>query len=201
MAQATQPKTLLLLHGVRVAAIDDARLIVLTQSGLQMPKRNCFYSFHYIPDNWRAGTVRSIGAIDGNQPTSDNTWESIKRGGDTAIETWIADEMFGKSCVVVLVGTNTAGRKWINHEIVKGWNDGKGVIGIRIHGLKDRDGQVSAIGADPFDSIGLGNSGQKLSSIVKCYTPQGMTSQERYDWIATHLANAVEEAINIRNAN
>lgn len=166
-----------------------------------MAKRNCFYSFHYIPDNWRAATVRSIGAIDGNKPTSDNNWETIKKGGDAAIKKWIADQMSGKSCIVVLVGSNTAGRKWINYEIIKGWDDGKGVVGIHIHGLKDSDGKVSNKGNNPFDSIGYGNSGKKLSSIVKCYNPAGSTSQERYDWISKHLANAVEEAIKIRNDN
>jgi len=166
-----------------------------------MTKRNCFYSFHYIPDNWRAATVRSIGAIDGNTPTSDNNWETIKQGGEAAIKKWIADQMSGKSCVVVLVGSNTAGRKWITYEIIKGWDDGKGVVGIYIHGLKDSDGKVSIKGNNPFDSIGYGNTGKKLSSIVKCYNPVGSTSQEKYDWISKHLANAVEEAIIIRNDN
>ena len=37
--------------------------------------RKCFYSFHYQPDNVRASQVRNIGAIEGNQPVSDNDWE------------------------------------------------------------------------------------------------------------------------------
>lgn len=166
-----------------------------------MAKRNCFYSFHYIPDNWRAATVRQIGAIEGNSPTSDNNWEAIKKGGDAAITKWIADQMSGKSCIVVLVGAETAGRKWINHEIIKGWDDRKGVVGIHIHGLKDAAGNTATKGANPFASIGYGKSGKMLSSIVKCYNPQGSTSKERYDWICKHLANAVEEAIGIRKAN
>ncbi|EEW0649198.1 hypothetical protein EEQ74_19280 [Escherichia coli] len=163
-----------------------------------MTKRNCFYSFHYIPDNWRAATVRSIGAIEGNSPTSDNNWETVKKGGEAAIKKWIADEMDGKSCIVVLVGSDTANRKWINHEIIKGWDDGKGVVGIYIHGLKDSGGNTSTKGDNPFDYIGYGNTGKKLSTIVKCYNPTGSTSQEKYNWIKEHLANAVEEAITIR---
>ncbi|WP_182310447.1 TIR domain-containing protein [Aeromonas media] len=166
-----------------------------------MTKRNCFYSFHYIPDNWRAATVRNIGAIDGNSPTSDNNWETVKKGGDAAIKKWIADEMYGKSCIVVLVGSDTADRKWINHEIVKGWDDGKGVVGIYIHGLKDSEGNTSTKGDNPFDYIKYGDTGKKLSTIVKCYNPTGSTSQEKYNWIKEHLANAVEEAITIRKNN
>lgn len=166
-----------------------------------MTKRNCFYSFHYEPDNWRAATVRNIGTIDGNKPTTDNNWETIKKGGDAAIKKWIADEMQGKSCIVVLVGSHTADRKWINHEIIKGWDDGKGIVGIHIHGLKNSKQETSAKGDNPFDYINYGNTGKKLSSIVKCYNPSGSTSQEKYNWIKEHLANAVEEAIAIRKDN
>lgn len=163
--------------------------------------RRVFYSFHYKPDNWRASTVRNIGTVEGNKPATDNDWESITNAGDSAIKRWIAEQMKGRSCTVVLVGTNTANRKWINYEIVKSWDDGMGVVGIHIHGLKDADGRVSTKGDNPFDYIGYGNTGKKLSSIVKCYNPVGSNSQERYAWIKKHLANAVEEAIRIRNEN
>jgi hypothetical protein len=163
--------------------------------------RKAFYSFHYVPDSWRASIVRNIGAIDGNRPATDNDWETVKRGGDDAIKRWIADQMDGRSCTVVLVGTNTANRKWINHEIIRSWDEGMGVVGIRIHGIKNAAQETSSMGENPFDYIGYGNTGKKLSSIVKCYNPTGATSQERYDWIKKHLANAVEEAITIRKNN
>ena len=38
-----------------------------------MPKHRAFYSFHYVPDNWRAATVRNIGAIEGNKAAPDGT--------------------------------------------------------------------------------------------------------------------------------
>lgn len=164
-------------------------------------KRRVFYSFHYKPDNWRVATVRNIGAIEDNKPANDNYWETIKKGGDVSIKRWIAGQMKGRSCTVVLVGTNTAGRKWINHEIIKSWDDGMGVVGIYIHGLKNSEGKVSAKGENPFNFIGYGNMGKKLSSIVKCYDPAGSNSQEKYNWIKKHLANAVEEAIRIRSSS
>ena len=165
--------------------------------------RRCFYSFHYQPDSWRASTVRQIGAIEGNQPASDNDWESISTGPDhdTRIQRWIADQMRGRTCTIVLVGEGTAKRKWINHEIIKSWNDGLGVVGIRIHGLKNRFGETAAVGENPFDHIKHEPSQKALSTLVKCYNPAGSISQERYAWITQHLSNAVEEAIRIRNAN
>ena len=163
--------------------------------------RRCFYSFHYKPDSQRASQVREMGAIEGNRPATDNDWETVTGGGDAAIKRWIAGQMKGKSCTVVLVGSKTANRKWINHEIIKSWNDGMGVVGMHIHGLKDLGGKISTKGKNPFDYVTHGPTKKKLSSIVKCYNPTGSSSKDRYAWIKKHLANAVEEAIKIRNAN
>lgn len=169
-------------------------------------KRRVFYSFYYKPDVIRASQVRQIGAIEGNKSATDNEWEKITGGKDEAakdkaIKKWIADQMEGRTCTVVLVGQNTANRKWINHEIVKSWDDGMGVVGIYIHGLRNFEGEISTKGENPFDYITHGGTKKKLSSIVKCYNPAGSNSKERYAWIEKHLANAIEEAITIRKAN
>lgn len=160
--------------------------------------RRVFYSFHYAPDNWRASQVRNIGAIEGNQPAKDNDWETITKGGDKAIEKWIADQMSGRSCVVVLIGAGTANRKWINHEIVKGWNDGKAVLGIHVHNLKNNEGKTSAKGSNPFDHVTLNSTGAKLSTVVKVYDPPGLTSTDVYAHIKNNLEAWIETAIAIR---
>mgnify|MGYP001127727106 FL=1 len=163
--------------------------------------RRVFYSFHYKPDVMRVSQVRNIGALETNRPATDNDWETVKSGKDVAIKRWITQQMNGRSCTVVLVGEDTANRKWINHEIIKSWKEGMGVVGIRIHGLKNTDGYIAKQGNNPFDYISYGNTGKKLSSIVRCYNPAGTNTKERYAWIAKHLENAVEEAIKIRNDN
>ena len=163
--------------------------------------RQVFYSFHYEADNWRAAQVRNIGSIEGNRPATDNDWETVKRGGSRTIQNWIADQMSFRTCTVVLVGENTAGRAWINYEIRKSWNARMGVAGIHIHRLKDQNGLTSRAGRSPFADIVLGNSGLVLSQIVKCYNPYGWNSKEAYDWISDHIADIVEEAIEIRNSN
>ncbi len=96
--------------------------------------RRCFFSFHYKPDSHRASQVRLIGVIEGNRPATDNDLETVVGGGESAIQKWIDNQMTGKSCTVVLVGSNTANRKWINHEIVKSWDERMGVVGIHILG-------------------------------------------------------------------
>ena len=161
-------------------------------------KRQVFYSFHYEPDSWRASQVRNMGIVEGNKPASDNDWETIKRAGANAIKRWINDQMKYRSCTVVLVGSKTANRKWINYEIIESWNDGMGIVGISIHGLKNREGCLSQRGPNPFSFIDYGKTGEKLSEIVECYNPQGSNSKEKYDWISRYLSDAIEEAIRIR---
>ncbi len=164
-------------------------------------KRQVFYSFHYKPDCWRASTIRSIGVIEGNRPAPDNDWETITSSGDEAIKKWISEQMKYRSCTIVLVGNKTADRKWINHEIIKSWNNKMGVTGIYIHGIKNSQGSIAEKGNNPFDYISYGDSGKKLSAVVKCHDPEGINSKERYDWISRNISNIVEDAVKIRNNN
>jgi hypothetical protein len=163
--------------------------------------RRVFFSFHYKPDHWRASQVRNMGVIEGDAGVSDNDWENITNGGDDAIKRWIDGQMSGKSCAVVLIGKETAGRKWIEHEICKAWNDKKGVLGIYIHNLKGNDQKQSTKGANPFDSITFGVNKAKLSTIVKAYDPALSDSTEVYAYIKKNLSDWVEAAVKIRDAN
>ena len=159
--------------------------------------RKVFYSFHYDNDCWRTQQVRNIGFIDGSKPVSANAWEEVKKGGDSAIEKWITDQLSGRSCVVVLVGAETANRKWVRHEIVEAWNSQKGVVGVRINNLKDSDGSQSIAGPNPFDSITIGQ--KTMSSVVKLYRPVSSSSTESYDAIKNGISEWIEEAIKIRD--
>ena len=162
-----------------------------------MVKRRTFFSFHYKPDNWRASQVRNMGVVEGNQAVSDNDWEAVTRGGAAAIKRWIDDQMSGKSCVIVLIGSQTSGRKWINYEIGKAWDDGKGLLGIYIHNLRDANGDQSQEGANPFYRLSV--NGKRLSNIVKAYDPPYKRSTNVYAHIEENIADWVEEAIRIRS--
>lgn len=159
--------------------------------------RKIFTSFHYKPDNWRASQIRNMGKIEGNPIATINSWEEVTKGGSTAIKKWIDTNMSGKSCVVVFVGENTAGRKWINYEIEKAWNDNRGIFGIYIHNLKDISGKQALKGANPFDEFTI--NGKSMSSIVKCYNPPYTSSQNVYDYVKNNIEDWIEKAIEIRN--
>jgi len=161
--------------------------------------RKVFFSFHFKPDSWRAGQVRNAGVVEGNAPVSDNDWEGVKRGGDAAIQRWIDGQLDGRSCAVVLIGAETAGRKWIEYEITKAWNDGKGVVGIYVHNLRDASGRQSEKGANPFDRITLGKT-RHLSELVRAYDPPHFDSSLVYEHIKNCIETWVEEAIRIRQS-
>jgi len=159
-----------------------------------MAKRQIFYSFHFDNDVMRVQQIRNVGAIEDNKPVSVNDWEELKRKGKASIEKWIDDNMKYRSCVVVLVGAETASRPWVKYEIEKAWNDGKGLVGIYIHNLKCPRNGKSAKGGNPFDPFTL-KDGNKLSSVVKCYDPN---SYDAYNDIKNNIENWVEHAIQQR---
>jgi hypothetical protein len=138
--------------------------------------RRAFYSFHYIPDNWRASQVRNMSLVDDNKPATDNDLEAITKKGDAAIQKWIDYQLSGKSVAIVLIGLKIAGRKWIKYEIKKAWEDDKGLLGIYIYNLKDKDGNQSTKGSNPFLSYRVED--KNMADIVKASThhiPQAKT--------------------------
>ena len=155
-----------------------------------MNKRQIFYSFHYANDVMRVAQIRNIGALEDNKPVSDNDWETVKRGGDKSIENWINDNMRYRTCVVVLIGSETANRKWVKYEIEKAWNEERGLFGIYIHNIKCPRNGKSAQGLNPFEQVAA-----TRGKGIKCYNPN---SWDAYNDIKNNIENWVEEAINQR---
>lgn len=114
----------------------------------------------------RVQQIRNMGVIEGNTPVSPNEWEQVKRTGDKAIEKWIDDNMKYRSCVVVLVGSETASRPWVQYEIKKAWADGKGLLGIYIHNIRDPRNGTCSKGSNPFSQFTL--NGKPFDQIVPC---------------------------------
>lgn len=164
-----------------------------------MAGRQLFFSFHYSIDNWRASQIRNMGVIDGNNAVSDNDWETVKKGGDSAIQKWIDDQLKYRSCTVLLIGAETAGRKWIDYEIKKSWQENMGIFGIYIHNLKNSEGKQSMKGQNPFQNFQI--SGNNMANIVKCYDPPYSISTNVYDHIRTNIASWADEAVTIRKNN
>ena len=156
--------------------------------------RRTFFSFHYERDAWRAGQVRNCDLL----PSADEfgfvdsvEWESIQRRGDTAIRKWIEDQLQYTSVTVVLIGAETARRPWVQHEILRSWNHGNGVVGVRIHNIKNHDKATDTPGPDPFYQFALPD-GTRLSEICKTH-----------DWVTDDGRNSLgkwcEGAVEVRS--
>lgn len=152
--------------------------------------RKTFFSFHYERDAWRAANVRNSGALS----TDDEAgfidaadWEKLEREGDAAIKKWIKDQLHGTTVTAVLIGAETANREWVLYEIRESWKRGNAVIGVRIHGIKNQDGETDSAGPNPLDAI-LFDDGTALSSVCKTY--DWVTNNGR-DHLGTWLDNAV----------
>jgi len=159
-----------------------------------MAKRQVFFSFHYDKDNWRAGQVRNMGKVSNSSTFSGNDWEEVKSKSDSVIKKWIDEQMQMRSCIVVLIGSQTSSRKWVKYEIEKAYELGKGIVGIHIHNLKDSDENQSQKGSNPFYHI-LNKDGKRLSNFVTSYDPPYSTSTYVYNDIENHIEQLIEDAI------
>jgi len=163
--------------------------------------RRVFYSFHYDNDNQRVQQVKNMGVVEGQPILSSNTWEEVTRGGEAAIKQYIANELKGKSCLVVLIGSSTAGRKWVKYEIEQAWNAGKAALGVHVHGLKDLAGKQSTKGKNPFADFSIGSNpltSRSLASLVSTYDPPYSDSKSVYAYINKNLAAWVDAAVQAR---
>ena len=160
--------------------------------------RKVFFSFHYQEDNWRAAQVRNMGILDDTSKIIDNSWEEVRQKNDDNIKKWIDSQMDMCSCIVVLIGKNTADRKWIKYEIKRAYELKKGMVGIYINRLRDVKGNITFKGNNPFDYV-YDDNGDRLSKNVKVYESFNIESQKVYNDIKENILKLVEDAINNRD--
>lgn len=156
-----------------------------------------FYSFHFDNDVSRVAQVRNMGALTGDQLVDDNSWETVKRGGADGIKDWINRQMANCDVVIVLVGSQTASRHWVDYEVRRGWDTKKPIFGIQIHNLKDLSGKTSAAGKNPFETVML-QSGARLSQHVPLHNPVGSTSQDVYASIQNNIKKWIAAAPSLK---
>lgn len=156
-----------------------------------MAKVPVFYSFHFGNDVMRVQQIRNMGMIDGNEPVSKNDWETVKKKGNAAVETWIDENMKYKRCVVVLIGTETHERPWVTHEIKKAWQDERGLLGIHIHNLNCPNNGTCSKGKSPFSQFTFKNK-DGIVVVPAVYDPP---ANNAYNHIKDNLASWVEAAI------
>ena len=102
--------------------------------------RRAFFSFHYDNDINRSMTVRNSWVTQGKEAAGfidKAEFEQIKRQGDTAVHNWIDKQLEGTSVTVVLIGSETLNRPFVQYEICRSLQRGNAVIGIHINAIRD----------------------------------------------------------------
>ena len=155
-----------------------------------MAREPVFFSFHYDNDVFRVQQIRNMGIVEGNQPVSPNNWEQVKRQGDAAVERWIDENLKYKRCVIVLVGSETANRKWVKYEIRRAWELRKGLFGIYVHNLNCPRTGTCTIGPNPFNNLSV--NGYSMANLVPCHNP---SAWDAYGDISRNMTSWVSQAI------
>jgi Thoeris protein ThsB, TIR-like domain len=139
--------------------------------------RRTFFSFHYRPDCWRAAQIRnswvtkdrdnrkSAGFFDSAE------WEEIKKKTDLEVKRWIDGQFEGTSVTVVLIGSGTAHRKWIDYEIESSYRRKNGLLGIYIHNQGNSKGLTTTKGVNPFSYWRVTRDGRTIyfTELFKTY--------------------------------
>ena len=159
-----------------------------------MPRR-VFLSYHHRLDAFRASQVRNARVIETTDLASDDDWQAITRAGDDGVRQWIDGQMAWADCVVVLIGQITAGRRWIDYEIRKAWQEGRGLFGIHIHNLKNHYGSQTSKGPSPFTELAIDGVAGTLAGRVRVYDPPYLRCVDVSRYILENVAEWVEFAI------
>ncbi len=117
--------------------------------------RRAFFSFHYIPDCWRAAIVRNAWVTKDREDAGffdSADWEKAKKS-DVALKTFIGKQLNGTSVTCICVGTETAYRRWVRYEIQRSFVEGRGLLATRVHQLKNAKGETASYGPNPFEAI------------------------------------------------
>lgn len=106
--------------------------------------RRVFFSFHYDHDIWRANQVRNCNVVAGTDIAGffdHSEYVEAKKKGREGITRMIDRNLRHTSVTVVLIGKETANRPWVRYEIKKSIERHNGLLGIRIHHLKNQYGE------------------------------------------------------------
>ena len=135
--------------------------------------RKVFFSFHHGGDSRRIGVVRNHGVTKDDYQEAgyidSADWEKIKLQGKDATEKWINDQLNGTSVTVVLIGSKTSERYWVNYEIEESLKRGNALLGVYIHNIKGLEQATALKGNNPFNRFLIEETKQKLGDVISTY--------------------------------
>ncbi len=72
--------------------------------------------------------------------------------------------MHQTSVTTILIGTNTASRRWVKYEIIKSFERGNGILAIHLNRIRDKFQNTSSKWLNPLDRLGfqISDDGKKI---------------------------------------
>ncbi len=115
--------------------------------------RRVFFSFHFEKDIFRVNQIRNSNVVAGANEAGffdHSEYEEAKRKNPATITRLIMKRLERTTVTVVLIGKETAERKWVQEEIRLSLARRNGLLGIYVHHLRDIVGDSSWFaGPDP----------------------------------------------------
>jgi hypothetical protein len=102
-------------------------------------------------------------------------------------------QLAGASVTCVLIGEETASRKWVKYEIEESYRQNMGIFGIYIHNLKNRDGNFSPRGENPFSQFNI--DGKNCDQIFETYNPSELTYDRQDRWAYSYIVGNIGQWI------
>lgn len=158
--------------------------------------RKVFYSFHYENDITRVMTVRNRWVTLGGQLSSgvidSADFEKVQKSGEEAIRSWIKKQLEGTSVTIVLIGSETLKRKYVQYEICESIKRGNAIIGIYINNIKDLEGKTSTA-CNKHTIIGKYQNGNPAYFDLISYGLYDYSKDDGYKNLDKWVENAVKD--------
>ena len=158
--------------------------------------RRVFFSFHYENDINRSMTVRNSWVTQGKEAAGyidKAEFETIKRTGSKAVHNWIDNQLKGTSVTVVLIGSETLNRPFVQYEICESLKRGNGVIGVYIHNIRDMITQKTSFKGNAHTIIGYYDNGTPAYFDDICDGLYDYTYENGYAYLGTWIEKAARE--------
>lgn len=150
-----------------------------------------FFSFYYDEDWSRMWNIRNCNKFkdeleDVGTFQSRDKWESVRLKTDTAIQNWIDEGLKYSGVTIVLISGDTWERDWVKYEIEESERQEMGLLGIRVHNMKDLNGNYGVSGLNPFS----------FADINKDYPVYDWVNDNGYNNINAWVDSAAQSAGN-----
>lgn len=119
--------------------------------------RRVFFGFHFQRDIFRVNQIRNHDVVRKQHtivPFYDSSlWEESQKKGVVALRSLINNSLKKSTVTCVLIGSETAQRRWVLYEIEESLRRGNAIFGIYLHNMKNIHGQLDQKGVNPFSRL------------------------------------------------